>query len=72
MEQPEIKFCSPEMEQTGLFWGPVQEEDQGLDGFLGDLQFSLASGTACEHQVTRIATAISVFRCSAWPPAESG
>ncbi|KAG2548785.1 hypothetical protein PVAP13_9KG215600 [Panicum virgatum] len=39
------------MEQTGLFWGPVQEEDQGLDGFLGDLQFSLASGTACEHQM---------------------
>ena len=53
MEQPEIKFCSPEMEQTGLFWAPVQEEDQGLDGLLGDLQFGLASGTACDLQVRR-------------------
>ncbi|KAG2537815.1 uncharacterized protein LOC120691527 [Panicum virgatum] len=51
MEQPEIKFCSPEMEQTGLFWAPVQEEDQGLDGLLGDLQFGLASGTACDLQM---------------------
>ncbi|PUZ38875.1 hypothetical protein GQ55_9G230800 [Panicum hallii var. hallii] len=51
MEQPEIKFCSPEMEQTGLFWAPVQQEEQGLDGHLGDLQFSLASGTACELQM---------------------
>ncbi|RCV42720.1 hypothetical protein SEVIR_9G238700v4 [Setaria viridis] len=51
MEQPEISFCSPEMEQTGLFWLPVEEAEQGLDGLLGDLQLSLASSTACGLQM---------------------
>lgn len=72
MEQPEISFCSPEMEQTGLFWLPVEEAEQGLDGLLGDLQLSLASSTACGLQVTRIAAAISLSQCSPRSPAESG
>lgn len=56
MEQPEIKICSPEMEQDGVFWVPMQQAEQGWDDF--DLEISLESGTACRFQVTRIATAI--------------
>ncbi|CAL4933828.1 unnamed protein product [Urochloa decumbens] len=46
MEQPEISFCSPEMEQASLFWMPMQQAEQGLDGILGDLELSLGNGTA--------------------------
>ncbi|CAL4925201.1 unnamed protein product [Urochloa decumbens] len=51
MEQPEITYCSPEMEQTGLFWMPMQQAEQGLDGLLGDLELSLENGTACRLQM---------------------
>lgn len=56
MEQPEIKICSPEMEQDGVFWVPMQQAEQGWDDF--DLEINLESGTACRFQVTRIATEI--------------
>ncbi|OEL31993.1 hypothetical protein BAE44_0006988 [Dichanthelium oligosanthes] len=39
------------MEQTELFWAPVQQEEEGLEGLFGDLQLILASGTACGLQM---------------------
>lgn len=60
------------MQQTGLFWLPVEEAGRGLDGLLGDLQLSLPSGTPCGLQVTRIAAAFALSQCSPWSPAESG
>nr|CAB3494573.1 unnamed protein product [Digitaria exilis] len=49
MEQPEIKICSPEMEQDGVFWVPMQQAEQGWDDF--DLEINFESGTACRFQV---------------------
>nr|CAB3499526.1 unnamed protein product [Digitaria exilis] len=49
MEQREIKICSPEMEQDGVFWVPMQQAEQGWDDF--DLEINFASGTACRFQL---------------------
>ncbi|CAN6293391.1 unnamed protein product [Urochloa humidicola] len=51
MEEPEITFCSPEMEQTELIWMPIQQAEQGMDALLSDLELSLGHGTACGLQM---------------------
>ena len=55
MEPMEIMLFPLVMEQTRLFETPVQQEEKGLELSLVDLQLSL--------QVTRMPTAISIFRC---------
>lgn len=71
MEQQAIQIYGQPLEEPEVFWAPAEQAEQGLYGFLGDLQLSIASGSGspCGLQVTRIASSITLFR---WPPAESG
>ena len=69
MEQQTIEIYRQPLEESELFWAPIEQAEQGLYGFLGDLQLSVASGSPRGLQVTKIASSITLIR---WSPAESG
>ncbi|KAG0549369.1 hypothetical protein BDA96_01G249800 [Sorghum bicolor] len=45
MEQQAIEIYRQPLEEPELFWAPIEQAEQGLYGFLGDLQLSVASGS---------------------------
>ena len=62
MEQQTIEIYRQPLEESELFWAPIEQAEQGLYGFLGDLLLNTASGIPHGLQVTKIASSITLIR----------
>ncbi|CAD6212784.1 unnamed protein product [Miscanthus lutarioriparius] len=54
MEQQAIQIYRQPLEEPEMFWAPIEQAEQGLYGFLGDLQLSIASGSPRGLQIENI------------------